>query len=289
MRLYGQLLAAWVRRARATRIQHWPVVGAVIREAGNRFLRIAHPPQLTVDGHTYRLDANDDLGLVKGGGHEPLLQDAMSTYIPRGGVVVEGGAHIGFHTLQAARLVGAGGTVYAFEPARSTFDLLTGNVQCNGYENVIPVRGALSDVSRHGELHVSPVNSGDNRISPAAEGRATVGIAVHSLDDYLPASVSVAFLKLDVQGVEWLVLEGMKQVLARSPGLVAVLEYAPFVMPSDADPADVTNAIFDRFAMIYDLDEHAGQKRATTRDELLAKYTRANEHFTNLLCLTNGH
>ena len=53
-----------------------------------------------------------------------------------GHYVVDAGAHIGTHTLAFARLVGARGRVFAFEPQRMPAQVLAANVALNSLTNV---------------------------------------------------------------------------------------------------------------------------------------------------------
>src|ERR1700730_11531990 len=53
-----------------------------------------------------------------------------------GDVVIDVGANIGTHTLPLARLVGASGTVYAYEPQRMIYEILRKNVEVNDLPNV---------------------------------------------------------------------------------------------------------------------------------------------------------
>lgn len=72
-----------------------------------------------------------------------------------GHVVVEVGANIGAHTVHLAKLVGAGGTVFAFEPQRVIFQILCANVALNALFNVHTYHAGLG--SETGTLKVPPL------------------------------------------------------------------------------------------------------------------------------------
>lgn len=284
--LYARLYQTLIWLPRRLRVHRWPLVGAIVGDLGVRALRAAHPSVVEVERHELRLDPGDDLDLALRSRHEPVLRQVMERHIPPGGIVVDGGAHIGFHTLRAARLAGPSGRVFAFEPSPATFALLSENLSRNGYTNVVPVNGALAHRSASARLHLSADNTGDHRIAQTEEPREGIEITTHSLDDVLPADAVVDFVKLDVQGAEPLVLAGMKQVLERSPQLVLVAEFAPFVFPSELSPARFLEDLFATFERVLDADEERGELTSTTPEHLLASYTRENERFTNLLCVT---
>src|SRR5262252_8984864 len=61
---------------------------------------------------------------------EPDLA-TLESFLPSGAVMVDVGANYGIYSLAASRLVGGSGSVFAFEPARSTFSLLERNIALN--------------------------------------------------------------------------------------------------------------------------------------------------------------
>ena len=66
------------------------------------------------------------------GGWEGRAQRLMVRHIPSGSTAFDIGASYGVHTLLLARLVGAHGRVYAFEPDPVSFSQLCRHVTLNG-------------------------------------------------------------------------------------------------------------------------------------------------------------
>src|ERR1019366_8764892 len=64
-----------------------------------------------------------------------------------GDVVYDIGSNIGICSVFAARKVGAGGQVLAFEPAAETYPHLADNLQLNGLANTRAFRVAMADYS----------------------------------------------------------------------------------------------------------------------------------------------
>jgi FkbM family methyltransferase len=284
--IHGWLFRKVVSAMRALRPRHWPIIGPAIAPLAERLLDRTHPDVVSTDGHELRLDPSDDLGLARGRarGYEPLLHEVMERHIPGGGTVIDGGAHIGYHTLLAARLVGPTGHVIAFEPSPTTYPLLLENVERNGYRNVTPMNAALADRSGRGTLYLCATNNADHRISELSE-RDAVEVELHSLDAFVPENQPVDFVKLDVQGAEPLVLRGGRRVLERNPQLVMAFEYAPFVMPAELTPEAFLDEVFSSFAQVFEVNDDANSISPAIRERLLATYTRENERYTNLLCL----
>lgn len=127
-----------------------------------------------------------------------------------GMTVVEVGANIGVHTVQLAGLVGESGSVLAFEPQAVVFQLLCANVALN---SILHVRCYQKGVGQKpGSLLVPPLdyrqaaNFGNVSLQPASPGERGERVDAVSLDSLqLPRC---DFIKIDVEGMEWEVLQG---------------------------------------------------------------------------------
>ncbi len=62
------------------------------------------------------VDASVSHPLLQGQPYEPHIQRVIRNELSTGGVFVDIGANVGYHTALASSLVGPGGIVYAFEP-----------------------------------------------------------------------------------------------------------------------------------------------------------------------------
>ncbi|MCI6751426.1 MAG: FkbM family methyltransferase, partial [Selenomonas bovis] len=129
---------------------------------------------------------------------EAVLFDDL---IHEGDTVVEAGANIGSHTVHFARLVGAGGEVYAFEPQRLVYQLLCGNVAINSLANVYTYRCGIG--SEPGTLHVPDLspeqihNWGGVSLLGQEQGEE---VPLVTIDSYHFQACD--FIKIDVEGME---------------------------------------------------------------------------------------
>jgi FkbM family methyltransferase len=162
--------------------------------------------------------------LVATQGWEPGQTALLGERLRPGMTVVDGGAHVGYFTCQAARLVGPRGLVLAFEPAPRNFELLRANVWRNGFGNVVCFPWALGAASALLPLRLSATNTGDHRLDPEADGPLS---RVARLDDVLAIRPPVDVVKLDVQGWEEAALRGMESLLASSPEVLVLVELSP--------------------------------------------------------------
>jgi FkbM family methyltransferase len=130
--------------------------------------------------------------------------------IRRGAAVVHGGAHLGYHTLIAARRVGPSGRVMAFEPNPVSYRALRANVRRNGFsDRVIALPFGI------GATPFIP-----ERWSAAPEGR------ILSLDSTVGGR-TIDLIRLTVGGWEVDALRGMRRTLELSPTARLFVECDP--------------------------------------------------------------
>jgi FkbM family methyltransferase len=138
--------------------------------------------------------------------YEKDVVDTLRSVIRPGMTVADIGAHIGFTTLLLAQLVGPTGTVIAFEPDPQSFARLRRNIDLNALTNVHLRPEAVAD--RPGTLRFAA--QGETTSHLASHGEEGVDVPVVSLDD-LPYRFDL--IKIDVEGHEASVLQGMSRIL----------------------------------------------------------------------------
>jgi FkbM family methyltransferase len=150
-----------------------------------------------------------------------------------GDTIVDAGANFGYYTLIGSRLVGDKGKVYAFEPDPKNFGLLQKNVRLNGLTNVVLEQKALSNRKGALKLFIAGQNKGDHRIyQPDGEARPSVDVEAVRLDEYFQDDKrSIDFVKMDTQGAEGVILEGMTGLLeGRADGPTIFMEFWPYAL-----------------------------------------------------------
>jgi FkbM family methyltransferase len=149
-----------------------------------------------------------------------------------GDTIVDAGANFGYYTVIGSRLVGDKGKVYAFEPDPTNFELLQKNVRLNGAtNNVVLERKALSNRKGTLKLFIADKNKGDHRIyQPDGESRPSIDVEAVRLDEYFKDHPrGIDFLKMDTQGAEGVILEGMTGLLeGRADGPTIFMEFWPY-------------------------------------------------------------
>ncbi|HEU5202203.1 MAG TPA: FkbM family methyltransferase [Nitrospira sp.] len=165
--------------------------------------------------------------------------------------IVDIGANVGLYSTLLARLVGPNGHVHAFEPEPSLFRALQGNLQMNNLGNLTAVNAALGDRSGTTTLYRSPFNTGDNRLGGLGQLGQRIDVQILRLDDALPFP-SVDFIKMDVQGYEMAVFEGMEGVLRANAQLEILFEFWPSGLhAAGTDPAALLDHLFQRQFRVF--------------------------------------
>jgi FkbM family methyltransferase len=143
--------------------------------------------------------------------HEPHVQEALQRELRPGSVFWDVGAHIGFTSLIASRLVGPNGRVEAFEPFPPNVERLAGSVGLNGFDNVTvhPLAIANRDGTALFHLHKSSLQ-GSLVEDPSA---AAIEVACETMDMVARRLPRPDLIKVDAEGAELDVLQGGRQFL----------------------------------------------------------------------------
>jgi FkbM family methyltransferase len=236
-----------------------------------------------IDGHKMFLDSKDVLRLSIRGSHEPLATNLVKKEIKKGDIVLDIGANIGYYTLIFARLVGEGGKVYAFEPDPVNFSLLKKNIEVNGYQNVVLVQKAVSNKTGKTRLYLSEYTA-DHRIYDSHDGRRSMEIESTTLDDFFSMPVNIGFIKMDVQGSELLIFQGMSRLL--NTGVKILAEFSPkSLKKAGTSPEKYLELLEKSSFTLYDINEREKKIEPAIIEKLLKKYAPDKGNSTNLFCV----
>ena len=209
----------------------------------------------------------------------------FETALKRGQTVVDVGANQGIFTLLFSRLVGPEGRVFAFEPAPTLFAAVDANCRLNGADNVTRFQLAAGATRSDAVLHCSRFNSGDNRLTDSIKGPA-VPVSVVRLDEILPSG-PVHLIKIDVQGYERHVVEGMQGILDRNSAIKVFFEYWPEGLGyAGCVPAELLEFFLVRGFALFELSSSGLRKlprREVTRSMRVGKWS-----WRNLLAAREG-
>ena len=224
------------------------------------------------------------------GTYEEVEAKIMEEKIKTGNIVVDIGANIGLHTLNMARIVGNTGQVFAFEPDPSNFKILGKNVKVNNYKNIILEQKAVGDKHERTTLYQSD-HPGMHRIFPQTkQAKGQVKVELISLDKYFIDSNladRINFIKIDVEGLEFSVLQGMKNILKNNKKIKILFEFMPKnIMEAGFTPIELLNYLISHNFKLYCIDESTKKLLYVSNNEEILKLCSStnNTISRNLFC-----
>jgi FkbM family methyltransferase len=171
--------------------------------------------------------------------YDSFLFKRISQLKMEGKIVYDIGAHIGFHSLYFARLVGPKGKVYAFEPNPKNIERLNLIREKNpDIKNIITVCDvavsnvsgsetfSMSDEVESGRSSGSFIDTADTiweRSAFASRGFNEIQVKTVPMDLFkkeLPIEDAPDVIKIDVEGAESLVLSGAKNTLLEKKPII---------------------------------------------------------------------
>jgi len=219
------------------------------------------------------------------------------THLQPGDIYVDVGANIGYYTLIAAQRVGTQGKVFAYEPDPDNFELLKTNVALNDLSQVQVFPYALYDKNTDGQLFLSADNFGDHRIYASGDNRSQRNIRLVHGDEHVgQLSEKIDFLKIDTQGAEFFVVNGLKRLIMKNRNyLRMILEFCPYgIRHSGASGHDLLQLLADT-GMQYHIVDHQQQCLIAAQRHHLAEWVDKmageahNEGFVNLFITPSGY
>lgn len=185
---------------------------------GSVICRVLGRYKMRVEGGDYGLSSH----LMLDGYWEMWVTEAMASLLRPGMVALDAGANVGYYTLLMAELVGPAGRVHALEPNPRLAEHLYWSIRMNARTEVTLHARPLGAASgRPVILHVPAGLPQNGHVVPGSGSGSMRTITV----DEIVGDGPLDFIKIDVEGAEWAVWQGMAGVLARRRPLVVVLEY----------------------------------------------------------------
>ncbi len=218
------------------------------------------------------------------GAWEPEESAWLRRVLAAGMTFVDAGANVGYFSLLGAAAVGPSGTVFAVEPEPRNLALLRANLWRAGADHVHVLPIAAHDRRALLTLRLSEENRGDHRVGMPDEDGGLL-VPAGPLDDELHADCVVDVAKIDTQGSELQVLQGMAGILDRSPGLRIVCEFWPDGLRERGDDPVAVLSDYGDLGLGLALLAAGGETSAATADEVLAAIPA--EGFVNLVLARN--
>jgi FkbM family methyltransferase len=242
---------------------------------------------ISVDVHGQKMYVNAAFGitLLSAGTYlsERLMTNLFTTLLVEGMIVVDIGAHVGYYTLLAARAVGDKGTVFCFEPDPSNYALLLKNIEENNYKNVVPVQKAVTDTTGSIKLFIAKDPSGHSIWSHNPKQKSII-VDSTTIDDFFAGrDYPLHIIKIDVEGAEMAVIQGLRNILAKNRQLSIFTELNPRALTRTGfSPIEYLQILINHGFNINVINE---QKQSLEPADIshIMKMCR-NVEYVNLLC-----
>ena len=202
----------------------------------------------------------------------------FQAWIKPGDYVLEIGGHIGYFTTFYANLVGCQGRVDVFEPSQKNINYLDKNINFLSpdlREKVTVITKGAGHVNQVMDFYIDPISGQNNSFvkdfegflsnrKHSAESRTELikeSVDVITLDGYFQNAAEFPhFVKIDVEGFEWNVIQGFIETIDRS--------HPSFMIEIQADSENIISffgnkgyAIYnDKLKLIRDHDEYLIKK-----------------------------
>lgn len=150
---------------------------------------------------------------------DPMLVQAIRQFIRPGQTIWDVGGNVGFFAFSSAAQTGPQGKVAVFEPDLSLAYLLRKTANVNMDLNIDIIASAVSNQDGVARFNIAQRARSTNYLADV-EGssqtggiRQTISVPIIRLDTFLQCYTPPDFLKIDVEGAEHLVFEGMQNLL----------------------------------------------------------------------------
>lgn len=166
--------------------------------------------------------------LAMDGIREKSATEIMKNFIQPGDVLLEAGANIGYYVLLEASLLKNKGKIYAIEPEPKNIELLKKNVSLNKLDTLVEVHHmAFSDKSGVLPLYLSKEANLHSFIKPKQKNYQTVMVKMSTIDEFMKKRSDINFIRMDIEGYECKVIDGMKKFLKKKGPLKLFIELHP--------------------------------------------------------------
>jgi len=208
------------------------------------------------DGREVGVDLRDHVGreMYKHGWYEPayvaFIRDHLAS---KQGIFLDVGANVGNYSLALADYFAS---TLAFEPNPAVFATLKANCERNPELDIQPLQYGLSSSSATLEFYPAQGdNSGESSLERPSDDVASIQIDVRPGDQFVTAQTPVSAIKIDVEGHELAVLEGLATALARDRPSIFMEWHTEHMNTKGGIPA-LYARLPERYVLLYSADRH---------------------------------
>lgn len=217
--------------------------------------------------------------------YEDFSTDIFLNLLKEDSVVVDVGANYGYYTMLAATK-NRNGKVYSFEPVKENFNILNKNVVGNGFINIETHNLAISNASGEAIFNVTEASDSAGFYEhPNTKTFEKRTVKTVSLDEFFTEK-KVDIIKIDTEGHESYVLDGMTQLIKKNPKLKLLIEFNPKCLHmAGTDPTDLLSRLSGFGFDIFFLNEKKRNLRRLGDDFTSWNIVMDGDEYANILCI----
>lgn len=221
--------------------------------------------KIDYSGGQLLVNTDDYIGkkLYATGNYEEKTKRVIEELLPRGGIAVDIGAHIGHHTVAMRDIVGENGKIISIEPHPKNSRILKNTINKNNWDNVDVVRNAVSNQKGEEILVENPGNTGGSTLQtrsledyPEIQSNGEEhNVDVRPLTNILDKKEieKIDLIKIDIEGGEYGVLLDIENILCNISYIILELH--------------VDKLNYEEISKIYNILTETGTIEFLDRDE----------------------
>lgn len=178
--------------------------------------------------------------LMLDGFWEMWVTQAVCRFVKPKMTCIDVGASFGYYTLLLADLVGERGRVVSFEAdGKTVCDYLLPSIEVNGFKQrtVVHARAVGAELGK-GWLAQPDTRWSDGKVTTTPVRTSTCvqrPVIINALDtEVLPTEDKIDFIKIDAEGSEYAIWQGMQGLLQRDNPIL-LMEFSPYHLGSSAE------------------------------------------------------
>jgi len=187
--------------------------------------------------------------LIMDGYWESWITKLLAQIIQPGHTCIDVGANFGYFSILMSELSGSTGQTIAIEPNPRIAELLRATRFVNGGKFKV-IESAIANKKGEAILTINEreLGGGTIKVNELTKGYSQVPVQTISLDELAKENglTKVDIIKIDVEGVEPVVFEGMQEILKANPGIQIIVEYSPSIYE---DAEKFTKYLFSTFSV----------------------------------------
>ena len=265
-------------------LRPWP-----LRDITNWLIKKLIPEKVNIGKASLFLNPNDPVvsGAIFFNVYEKSEIKFIKSISFKGMKVIDIGANIGYYTTLLSQEAGDKGLILAIEPDLESFKYLSRSINSLENKNVLSFPIAASNLRQKLPLYISKDNRGDNRLYQNNQKRDHFLVDCLTIDElsFKTKIESFDLIKVDVQGYEPKVFQGMQKTIRSSKNLTILTEFWPKgIIQAGESPVNFLRTLRKMKLKLFELKKNGSlvPLNQFRDDEFIKRFP--GRKYTNIVC-----